>query len=152
MDKEFLLRAIEKANESVANGGFPAGAIIVKNDQIIGEGISIGNKLDDPTAHGESVAIRNACQNLSTTDLSGATLYASMQPCVMCLGAAMWSNISKIVFACPMNKVDESYYGGHYDLIEINSNFTHPIEIAHLDSLENDSLAVVRNWEKALNI
>lgn len=151
MDERFLLIAIEKAKESVAVGGFPAGAIIVKDDKIIGEGISIGNKINDPTAHGESAAIRTACQNLSTTDLTGSTLYASMQPCVMCLGAAMWSGVSRIVYACDMNKVDEGYYGGHYDSFDINSKFTHPLEITHLAELENESLNVVRDWEKSLN-
>lgn len=151
MDEKFLLIAIEKAKESVAAGGFPAGAVIVKNDEIIGVGISVGNKLNDPTAHGESVAIRMACKDLSTTDLTGATLYSSMQPCVMCLGAAMWSSISKIVFACTMNKVDEGYYGGKYDSFEINSKFTHPIEIIHYEKFENDSLEVIKNWEKSFS-
>ncbi len=67
-DKEFLLKAIEKAKESVAHGGFPAGAIVVKNGQIIGSGISIGGFLNDPTAHGEMASIRDACKNLNTSN------------------------------------------------------------------------------------
>lgn len=149
-DKQFLQRAIEKAKESVAQGGFPAGAIIVKNGEIIGEGVSIGNKLNDPTSHGEMASIREAYKNLKTSDLSGSTLYASMQPCLMCLGASMWSAIPKIVFACPKEKVSAEYYGGHYKPSTINAELTHPIEIVHFAELEDESLAIVSGWEKSL--
>jgi len=149
-NKDFLQLAIEKAKESVAKGGFPAGAVVVKDEKVIGEGISIGNKLNDPTSHGEMAAIRDACKNLSTTDLSGATLYASMQPCVMCLGASAWSSISKIVYACPKDKVSIEYYAGHYLLETINAELTKPIEIVPFLELENESLKVVREWENSL--
>ena len=149
-DKRFLQKAIMKAKESVAQGGFPAGAIVVKNGKIIGEGISIGNNLNDPTAHGEMVAIRDACKKLKTSDLSGATLFASMQPCLMCFGAVAWSAISKIIFACSKERVLDDYYGGRYQLSAINSELVHPIEIVHFVELEEESLAVVREWERAL--
>lgn len=148
-DKIFLKKAIEKAKESVAQGGFPAGAVVVKDGKIIGEGISIGNKLNDPTSHGEMVAIREACKNLQTSDLSGSILYASLQPCLMCLGGAMWSSISKIVFACAQNKVSPDYYGGHYDLAKINPDLIRPLELIHFSELEEESLAIVRKWEKS---
>ena len=149
-DKQFLQKAIMKAKESVAQGGFPAGTIIVKNGEIVGEGVSIGNKLNDPTGHGEMASIREACKNLKTSDLSGAVLYASMQPCLMCLGASMWSAIPKIVFACSKVKVSVDYYGGHYQPSVINSELTRPIELVHFAELENESLAIVREWEKSL--
>lgn len=149
-DKQFLQKAIEKAKESVAQGGFPSGAVIVKNGKIIGEGVSIGNKLNDPTSHGEVASIREACKALKTSVLSGSVLYASMQPCLMCLGASMWSAIPKIVFACPKEKVSVDYYGGHYQPSIINSELTRPIEIVHFAELQQKSLAVVREWEKSL--
>lgn len=149
-EKKFLLKAIEKAKESVAQGGFPAGAIVVKRGEIIGEGISIGNKLNDPTSHGEMSAIRGACKNLQTSDLSNAVLYASMQPCVMCFAASMWSSISKIVFACSKEKVSNDYYGGSYQISHINKEFANPIELVHLSELEEESLLVVREWENSL--
>lgn len=149
-DKDFLIKAIEKAKESVARGGFPAGAVVVKNGQIIGSGISVGNLLNDPTSHGEMASIRDACKNLQTSDLSGSVLYASMEPCVMCLGASMWASISKIVFACPKEKVSEEYYGGHYKSPEINEDLSRPIEFIHLADLEEESLKVVKNWEMSL--
>ena len=149
-DNHFMRKAILKAKESVSQGGFPAGAIVVKNGEVIGEGVSVGNKLHDPTSHGEMVAIRDACKNIRTTDLSGSILYASMQPCLMCLGASMWSSISKIVFACPKEKVLPDYYGGKYDPLIINSELTHPIELIHLTELENESISIVRDWENSL--
>ena len=149
-DKQFLQKAIIKARESVAQGGFPAGAIVVKNGEIVGEGVSVGNKLNDPTSHGEMASIREACKNLKTSDLSGSVLYASMQPCLMCLGASMWSAIPKIVFACPKEKVSADYYGGHYQPSTINSELTHPIELVHFAELEEESLTIVREREKSL--
>jgi len=146
--KDFLRLAIEKAKESSTQGGFPAGVIIVKEGKVVGEGISIGNKLNDPTSYGEMMAIRNACKNLNTTDLSGSTLYASMEPCLMCLGASMWSGISKIIFACSKEKVSAEYCGGNYQSSNINSQFKKPIELVHFTELEDESLAVVREWEK----
>lgn len=149
-DKEFLIKAIKKAKESVNSGGFPAGAVVAKNGEIIGSGISIGNLLNDPTSHGEMASIRDACGNLKTSDLSGAVLYASMEPCLMCFGASMWSSISKIVFACAKDKVSENYYGGHYNCQIINQEFVRPLEIIHLTELEEESLNVVNKWEKTL--
>ena len=150
-DKEFLTKAIEKAKESVSKGGFPAGAIVVKDGKIIGSGISVGNLLNDPTSHGEMMSIRDACKNLKTSELSGAVLYASMEPCVMCFGASMWASIAKIVFACPKEKVSEEYYGGHYKSSEINKELSRPLELVHISDLEEESLDIVRGWEESLN-
>lgn len=150
MDKRFLQYAIEQAKKSVAQGGFPAGAVVVKNGEIVGEGVSVGNRLNDPTSHGEMAAIRAACERLSTTDLSGSVLYASMQPCLMCFGASVWSAIPRIVFALPKGKVSAEYYGGHYNLSAINAELARPIELVHFTALEDESLAIVREWEKPL--
>jgi tRNA(Arg) A34 adenosine deaminase TadA len=149
-DKEFLLKAIEKAKESVEKGGFPAGAIVVKDGEIIGSGISIGNVLKNPTSHGEMASIVDACKKLNSSDLSGAILYASMQPCLMCFGASMWASIPRIVFACSKDKVSSEYYGGHYRTTAINKELTKPIELVHMSELEEESLEVVKIWEKSL--
>ena len=149
-DKQFLQKAIIKARESVAQGGFPAGAIVVKNGEIVGEGVSVGNNLNDPTSHSEMASTGEERKNCKNSDLSGSVLYASMQPCLMCLGASMWSAIPKIVFACPKEKVSADYYGGHYQPSTINSELTRPIELVHFAELEDESLAIVREWEKSL--
>jgi len=148
-DKKFLLKAIEKAKESVEKGGFPAGAVVVKDGEIIGSGISIGNVLKNPTSHGELASILDACKKLNSSDLSGAILYASMQPCLMCFGASMWASIPKIVFACSKDKVSNEYYGGHYQTTNINKELTRPLELVHISELEELSLEVVKNWEKS---
>jgi tRNA(Arg) A34 adenosine deaminase TadA len=146
-DYDFLKQAIDLAKESVSQGGFPAGAIIVKDGEVIGKGISMGNILNDPTSHGETAAIREACKNLKTTNLTGATLYASMKPCLMCLGSAMWGNVSRIVYACAQEKVSREYYGGDYEGEGINSTLLHPIEFIHVKELEESSFALVEEWE-----
>jgi len=148
-ETEFLKRAIEKARESVAQGGFPAGAIVVKDGVIIGEGTSIGNKLNDPTSHGEMSAIRDACKNIASSDLKGATLYASMEPCSMCHSGSMWSGIQKIVFACSKSKVSPEYYGGTYETMTLNETFNRPLEIVQQSELEDESLEVIKQWEAA---
>lgn len=152
LHEQFLKRAIQKAEESVKQGGFPAGAVIVKNNQIIGEGISIGNILHDPTSHGEMASIRDACKNLKTSDISGTTLYASMKPCVMCFGAAMWSGITEIVYAVSMEKVSPEYYGGHYKTEDLSAQLLRPIKLTHAPEFEEESLSVVRKWEASLNL
>lgn len=149
-DRKFLLKAIEKAKESLENGGFPAGAVVVKNGKVIGSGISIGNILKNPMSHGETASILDACKKLNTSDLSGTILYASMQPCLMCFGASMWASIPRIVFACSKDKVSDEYYGGHYQTSAINKDLRRPIELVHLSDLEEISLELVRKWENSL--
>ncbi len=146
-DRAFIELTISKANESVEQGGFPAGAVVVLDENVVGVGVSIGNILNDPISHGEMVAIRMACSSLGTTALSKASLYCSMEPCLMCLGASMWSSISRIVFACKKEKVSSAYYGGEYKLSKINSELNSSIELVHLVELEEEALAVVRDWE-----
>lgn len=74
-DARFLKVAVEQARKSVDKGGFPAGAIVVKEGKIIAHGISVGFKIHDPTGHAETSAIRRACKKFKTTNLDGATLY-----------------------------------------------------------------------------
>lgn len=150
-DKEFLEKAIFKAQESVAAGGFPASAILVKDREIIGVGLSIGNVINDPTSHGEQAAIREACKKLATSDLSGATLYASLQPCVMCLTAAMWSKVGRIVFACAQDKLNKEYYGSTHNSLKINKQFIRPIEIEQIKDFEASALKIVKEWESTVN-
>ena len=98
--QENLLKAIELSKKSVDNGSSPFGAIIVDaQGNIIGEGHNRVVLDNDPTAHGEVMAIRNACKNINSFDLSSCTLYTSCEPCPMCLNAAKWANIKEIYYA-----------------------------------------------------
>lgn len=114
---EYMKVAKEKADEGIKNGeGGPFGAVIVdKEGNIIAEGNNKVLKENDPTAHAEIVAIRNACKKLNTYDLSNCTLYTSCEPCPMCLSAIIWSNIKEVYYGC--TKEDAGKIGFRDDLI-----------------------------------
>ena len=94
-----MKRAIELSIESVNKGGGPFGCIIIKDDKIIAEGSNKVTLNNDPTAHGEIVAMRDACKKLNNFTLTGCELYSSCEPCPMCLSAIYWARITKIYFA-----------------------------------------------------
>jgi tRNA(Arg) A34 adenosine deaminase TadA len=142
---EFLKEAIELSRQSIKEGGFPAGAIIVKDNQIIGRGISGSN---NEISHAEISAIQDALKSLNSRDLSGCELYASMEPCLMCFSASYWAKIKKVVYACGKNKISKEYYEGLDNLEEINSKNNRKIEIIHIADLENDALYLVKDWEQ----
>lgn len=99
-DNYFISVAINLAREGMnANLGGPFGAIVVKGQKIVGRGQNRVTSSHDPTAHAEVNAIRDACQQLNTFELSGCILYTSCEPCPMCLGAIYWARIDRIVFA-----------------------------------------------------
>lgn len=98
--RAFLSQAIELARKNIAqNNGGPFGALVVKNDEIVGSSENLVTSTPDPTAHAEIEAIRNASQYLDTFDLSGSVLFTSCEPCPMCLGAVYWARINKVYFA-----------------------------------------------------
>ena len=99
MKKQFMSRAIELSIESVHKGGGPFGSLIVKDSKIISEGFNQVTSTNDPTAHGEIVAIRNSCKILNNFNLKGCDLYTSCEPCPMCLSAIYWSRVDKIYYA-----------------------------------------------------
>ena len=96
---KFMLKAIELSIKSAETTGGPFGCVIVKDNNIISEGSNKVTSTNDPTAHGEIVAIREACVKLSTFNLSGCELYSTCEPCPMCLSAIYWSHIDKIFYA-----------------------------------------------------
>ncbi|HWT11002.1 MAG TPA: nucleoside deaminase [Roseomonas sp.] len=96
-EAEFMRRAIALSCQAVAEGGGPFGAVVVKDGAVIGEGRNAVVPRHDPTAHAEVMAIRAACAALGTHDLTGAVIYASCEPCPMCLGAIWWARIAEIV-------------------------------------------------------
>lgn len=98
-NQEFLQRAITIAKENISKGGGPFGAVIVVGDKIIAEAGNTVVPTNDPTAHAEVNAIREACQKLGNFELKDAVMYASCEPCPMCLSAIYWARIKKIYFA-----------------------------------------------------
>lgn len=101
--RAMLGRAIELAVANVAAGGGPFGAVVVTRDGRAFEGVNRVTRDNDPTAHAEVVAIREACRELGTFDLTGATLYASCEPCPMCLASALWARVDAVYFAADRN-------------------------------------------------
>ena len=99
MKNKFMTRAIELSIESVNTGGGPFGSVIVKDEKIIAEGFNKVTSTNDPTAHGEIVAIRKACKSLNNFNLSGCELYSTCEPCPMCLSAIYWAHIDKVYYA-----------------------------------------------------
>ena len=106
--QKYLDKAVELAKLGVENlEGGPFGAVVVKDNKIIGYGNNKVLKEKDPTAHAEIIAIRDACKRLNTHDLTDCVIYSTSEPCPMCLSAIIWSNIKKIYFSTDRKKVAE---------------------------------------------
>ncbi len=98
-EESWLARAIELAVQNAVAGGRPFGAVVALDGEIVGEGVNRYVADDDPTAHAEIVALRAASRARSSADLTGATLAASTEPCVMCQAAALLAGVTRVVFA-----------------------------------------------------
>ncbi|HIB50395.1 MAG TPA: nucleoside deaminase [Phycisphaerales bacterium] len=111
-----MLRAIELARQTslIDKAGGPFGCVIAKDGEIIAEGANTVLADNDPTSHGEMNAIRNACKELGTHDLSGCTLYTTSEPCPMCYGAIWWARVQKIYYASTIHDAKE--FGNFDDL------------------------------------
>ena len=110
-DVGYMQRALEWAKKGEATpGGNPIGCVIVLDGKVVGEGHNENELRCDPTAHGEMVAIRRACEALGTTELRGATLYSTLQPCGMCSMASIWAKIGRIVYGAERGDVHEMYF------------------------------------------
>ncbi len=98
---DYMDEALKEAYIGIENNhGGPFGCVIVKDGKIIGRGHNRVLVNHDPTCHGEMEAIRDACKNLGTHDLSGSTLYTTAEPCPMCMGAILWANIREVYYGC----------------------------------------------------
>lgn len=146
MDKQdFMREAIALAVESVAAGGGPFGAIVVKDGRIVSRGSNRVTLANDPTAHAEVNAIRQAAATLGTFDLSGCELYTSCEPCPMCLGAIYWAHIDKVYYGC--TKADAKEAG--FDDSFIYDEMALPHEARRLASeriLGDEAMAAFRAW------
>jgi len=104
-DEKFMRRAIELAAQALDTpGARPYGAVVVMDGRIVGEGLNEAAKKFDPTSHGEVEAIRDACRNLKTTDLSGAELYTSCEPCSVCVSTMLMTGISRMYYGATLEQ------------------------------------------------
>jgi guanine deaminase len=111
-DAQWIARTIQLATANVAAGGGPFGALIVIDEALVAEGQNRVTASLDPTAHAEVVAIRAACQAIGDFSLVGATLYTSCEPCPLCLSAALWARVDRVVYAADR---DDAARGGFDD-------------------------------------
>ena len=113
-DKIFMQRAIELAKIGVEqNLGGPFGCVVVKDGEIVGEGNNRVTSTNDPTAHAEVIAIREACKSLNSFQLDGCTIYTSCEPCPMCLGAIYWARLERVSFAADRQWLSRLHSGWH---------------------------------------
>ena len=149
-NNNFMLRAIELSIDSANKTGGPFGCVIVKNNKIIGEGSNKVTLSNDPTAHAEIVAIREACQKLNIFNLSGCDLYSSCEPCPMCLSAIYWSHIDNIFYANTRDDAKEI----DFDDSLIYSELAKKIEdrkIPIKQMLRDEALQAFKIWSKKVN-
>jgi tRNA(Arg) A34 adenosine deaminase TadA len=147
MHEEYIKEAISLSQQSVDVGGYPVGSIVVLNGKIIGRGLSDGKQKMDATSHSEIAAIRDASKNLNKRELLGATVYSSLEPCIMCLCACHYAKVSTIVYACLKKHVPPKYFEGTNKLEEINKLNTPPITLIHEESFQEEALKIFNNWE-----
>ena|SRR6056297_606126 len=121
---ELMQMAIDKSVESVANGGGPFGAVIAKDGEVIAVTSNSVTKTNDPTAHAEINAIREAANKLETFDLSGCEIYSSCEPCPMCLGAIYWARLDKLYFAGNKNDAMEAGFDDSFIYDELGLQYT----------------------------
>ncbi|MDM8175088.1 MULTISPECIES: nucleoside deaminase [Olivibacter] len=144
----FLKKAIDLAVTGVKqNKGGPFGCIIVKDGKIIGKGCNSVTSTIDPTAHAEIVAIRDACKHLGEYQLDDCTLYASCEPCPMCLGAIYWARPSRVVYAATRFVAAQAGFDDAFIYEEINLTGTErriPFEFRQI----NESQAPFLSWEQ----
>lgn len=146
-DRQMMRAAIRLATQSVENGGGPFGAVIVKDGEIIAarsNSVTIDN---DPTAHAEVNAIREAARKLGTFDLSGCTVYTSCEPCPMCLGAIYWAHIDRIFYG--NNRADAAAIGFDDAFIyrELDKPFAER-SVPILPLLQSEALSSFRLWNE----
>jgi tRNA(Arg) A34 adenosine deaminase TadA len=141
-----MRRAIELARQGAAG---PFGCVIVRGDEIVGEGYARVFEAKDPTAHGEVVAIRAAAQRLGTHDLSGCELYNISVPCPMCIAALYWARISKLYYCCVPEDADA--YG--FDNLALARELAKPLHQREMPAeqivdLRPDALAAYEEYVK----
>lgn len=146
MNKEdFMREAVKLSLRNVDEGGGPFGAVIVKEGEIIARGVNLVTASNDPTAHAEINAIREAAQNLGTFDLKGCQIYSSCEPCPMCLGAIYWARLDKIFFANTKSDAQNIDFDDSFIYEELEQ----PIEkrkIPTKQMLREEAIAAFEKW------
>ncbi|MEY2427830.1 MAG: guanine deaminase [Verrucomicrobiota bacterium] len=148
MNSQFMREAIRLSIEMMRRGkGGPFGAVVVKGNKIIGRGCNQVTSSNDPTAHAEIVAIRDACKRLKTFELDGCDLYTSCEPCPMCLSAMYWSRLDKVFYGNTRKDAANIAFDDDFIYREVAL----PIrkrKLAMKQLLRKEALAAFAEWEK----
>jgi tRNA(Arg) A34 adenosine deaminase TadA len=142
----FMRQAIKLARENIQTGeGGPFGAIVVKDGEVIGRGANKVTSENDPTAHAEVMAIRDACRTLNSFQLEGCVIYSSCEPCPMCLGAIYWARPEKLFFAASRQDAARAGFDDSYIYQQVSTDFDQrDISTEHL--LQIEAVAVFDEW------
>ena len=149
-NKRFMAKAIELSISSSNTIGGPFGSVVVKDNEIISEGSNKVTYSNDPTAHAEVVAIREACKKLNTFDLSGCEIYTSCEPCPMCLSAIYWSRLDKIYYANTREDAKNIDFDDSFIYLEIPKKIDER-KIKMIQMLRNDALKAFEIWDKKVD-
>lgn len=142
--EKFMRRAIELGRRSMEAGeGGPFGAVIVKNGEIIGEGWNQVIATNDPTAHGEMMAIRNACKRINAFSLDGCELYTSGEPCPMCLGAIYWARIERLLYGFNVEEAAKVEFDDRFIYEQLKKPLAQR-KIPEIQILNEEALAVLK--------
>ena len=149
--KKFMRGAIRLSMENVQSGnGGPFGTVIVKNGKIIATGVNEVTKSNDPTAHAEMIAIRNACEKLNSFQLDGCDIYCSCEPCPMCLGAIYWARPKSIYFANSKKDAAEINFDDNVIFQEIKLPI-HERKLTTTQLLRDEAQSVFLKWQESEN-
>ncbi len=147
----FMREVIALAMENVRSGaGGPFGALVVKNGEIVSRGRNLVTSTNDPTAHAEVVAIRRACQNLNTYQLTDCDLYSSCEPCPMCLGAIYWARPRRIYFGALHSDAARAGFDDQFIYHEL-SKPREQRSIPMVQLLEDEAWAPFKAWQEKLD-
>ena len=151
MSEDFMRRAIELAIENVrsARGG-PFGAVVVKDGRIVAEGVTRVTASNDPTAHAEVVAIREACRVLGDFQLAGCELYTTCEPCPMCLGAIYWARPARVIYGCVASDAAEAGFDDAFIYEELKRPLS-ARDMTMEQLLREESLSVFSLWNRQEN-
>jgi len=134
-----------------SDAGGPFGAVIVKDNKILAEAFNKVTSTNDPTAHAEVLAIREACKKLNSFQLEGCTIYTSCEPCPMCLGAIYWARPKKVFFACTREDAAEIDFDDQFIYDELGKDMENR-KIKFGSFLREEALPVFRKWKIKGNI
>ena len=146
-DKQLMLCAIELAQKGLeSNAGGPFGCVIARDGRIVGKGVNQVTSTNDPTAHAEVVAIRDACRNLNSFQLDGCVVYTSCEPCPMCLGAIYWARPERIYIACDRHDAAAAGFDDAFIYDELCGSDLGNRKVPISGLLRDEGLKVFENW------